>query len=93
MHPISTPAHVAGEVQDHLAEQTRLAERLSRALYDQARAELSSRGSEIEAVRLSKVRLEGDLGRALAMPSIEEARSEIERRADEAESAAHGVTR
>ena len=74
MHPMSTPSHVAGEVVLDLAEQTRLAERLSRARVEQARRELNGIGSAAETETLARVRLEGDLGQILAQPTMTDAR-------------------
>ena len=57
-----------------LADQTRLAERLSRARVEQARRELNGIGSAAEAETLARVRLEGDLGKILAQPTMTDAR-------------------
>jgi len=65
----------------------RLAERLGRARLAQARTELSHK-SEMEANSIAHIWIEGDLGRALACASIEEARRQIETQAARAEAAA-----
>lgn len=92
MQPMNIPAQVPDVVQKHLDDKIRLAERLSRARMEQARAELRY-GSELEAERLARVWLEGDLGRALAQGSIEEANLVLEARADGAEMAAASLQR
>ena len=68
----------------NILETTRLAERLILARTRQARANIPHR-PEVEAERLARMWFEGDIGQALAMEGIEEARLELGKRLEAAE--------